>query len=124
MWMLNQPGLRSHAHSFTVCSVSEPGLVRVCRGVATGRLGRPACPVSQDTPSRRRRQRLSVAKAILDHLINNLAELVKDSAFIVAVSAAEDQGRWAAHVALIFFRPFDNLGVACTGFHVFASAMA
>jgi hypothetical protein len=64
-----------------------------------------------------RRQFFLVCLIERDGLVHNLAQRIEHCAFVIAVTAAEDQSRRAADLDLIFFRPFDDFDVASAGVH-------
>jgi hypothetical protein len=53
----------------------------------------------------------------VNRLFYDLTQLIKDLFFIVAVTSAEQQPGRTPDIALIFFRPLDNLCVFCAVFH-------
>ena len=64
------------------------------------------------------RKLLSILPIKLNHLINDLAKLIEDRDLVIAVAPSQHQARATANVALVFFRPFNDLYVAITIFHV------
>src|SRR5512139_1600417 len=71
-----------------------------------------------------RRQRFTVGLVERDRFLDNSAQLVEHLPFIVAMAATVDQTGRTSDVALILFRPFDNLHVSSALFHFFDSSIA
>ena len=80
--------------------------------------------VSVITPRSRRRQRFAIGAIQSNRLLDDMAQLFEHLFFIIAVSAAVNQAGRAADIALILFRPFDDLCVTGTFFHDFDSLIA
>ena len=57
----------------------------------------------------------------IDDFFDNPAEFLKNLLLVLAVATAEHEAGRAAHIALVFFRPFDDLHVTVTFFHDFDS---
>ncbi|HPF33217.1 MAG TPA: hypothetical protein PK907_09400 [Candidatus Sabulitectum sp.] len=60
----------------------------------------------------------------LDPLFNRLAEFPINLSFIISMDASEHQSGTSADIALILFRPFDDLQISVTRFHSITSRTA
>jgi hypothetical protein len=72
----------------------------------------------------RGRQRLSVLPVEIDGLVNDLTQLGEHLPLVIAVTAAKDQTRGSADIALILLGPLDDLYVSGAVFHSEASSIA
>jgi hypothetical protein len=80
--------------------------------------------VCEVAPRSRRWQRLPVPVVQGNRFLHDLAQLVEHRLFIAAVATTVYQAGRASDVALIFVRPFDDLGVSRALFHDFDSSIA
>src|SRR3972149_4103213 len=80
-------------------------------------------PVGEVTTRSRWRKWFAIFLIQRNGFFDDVAELVKYRLFIRSVAASIDETRRTSDLALVFLRPFNNLRVSRTVFHVFDSSI-
>lgn len=107
--------------------VTETCLGSRLRGNDDGVRGRPILSASLRRAGNElacgwRRETLAISVVEGDGLVDEINQLAEYGALVSAVTAAEDQTRRRADVALVLLRPFDDLCVAVAMLHGLGSS--